>query len=57
MKYSSLGIQLLLVIGVSGWLGWKVDRWLHLQFPVFLLLFVFASFGGMMYQLYRSLNE
>jgi len=57
LKYSSLGLQLLIVIGAFGWLGFKIDAWLHLQFPAFLLLFILLSFAGMMYKIYRSLNE
>lgn len=57
LKYSSLAIQLLVVIGVFGWLGFKIDQWLGINFPAFLLLLGFASFGGMMYQIYRSINR
>lgn len=57
LKYSGLGIQVLAGIGLAAWLGYKLDQYLELFFPVFLLLFVFVSFGGMMYQLYRSINK
>jgi hypothetical protein len=57
LKYSSLALQLFLVIGVFGWLGYKIDRWLSLRFPVFLLLLGISSFGAMMYQVYRSINR
>jgi F0F1-type ATP synthase assembly protein I len=57
LKYSSLGVQLLATIGVAAWLGLKLDAFLQLNFPVFLLLFVFVSFGGMIYKIHRSLNE
>lgn len=57
MRYSGLGIQLLLTIGVAGWLGYKLDGYLALKFPVFMLLFGFMAFGGSMYQIYRSLNK
>ncbi len=50
-------MQLLLVIGVSSWLGLKIDEYLGIKFPVFLLTFLLLSFAGMMYKLYRSLNE
>lgn len=50
-------MQLLLVIGVFSWLGLLLDRYLELKFPAFLLLFMLLSLAGMMYQLYRSLNE
>lgn len=57
LKYSSLAIQLLVVIGLFGWIGYKIDGWLNFKFPLFMLLLGFASFGGMMYQVYRSINR
>lgn len=57
LKYSSLGIQLLGAIGFFGWLGHLLDDYLNIQFPVFMLLFGFAAFGGMMYQIYKSINR
>jgi len=57
LKFSGLGIQMLVSIGVGAWLGLKLDNYLKLKFPVFLITFVFVIFGGTMYQLYRSLNK
>jgi F0F1-type ATP synthase assembly protein I len=57
LKYSGLGLQMLVTIGVGAWLGHKLDQYLQLKFPVFLLMFVFLLFGGVMYQLYRMLNK
>jgi hypothetical protein len=57
LKYSGLAIQLLAAIGFFGWLGYKIDSYLSLKFPVFMLLLGFLAFIGMMVQLYRSLNQ
>jgi hypothetical protein len=57
LRYSSLGIQLVLAIGIAAWLGHRLDEYLNFKFPAFLLGFVFITFGGMMYQLYRSINK
>lgn len=57
VKFSGLGLQMLATIGVGAWLGHKLDQYLQLKFPVFLLAFVFLLFGGVMYQLYRMLNK
>lgn len=57
LKLSGLGLQMLATIGSGAWLGLKLDRYLELKFPVFLLTFVFLIFGGMMFHLYRSLNK
>lgn len=57
LKYSSLAFQLLGAIAIFGWLGYEVDQYLHLQFPAFMLLLGFLAFGGMMYQVYKSLKR
>lgn len=57
LKYSSLGIQLLAAIAFFGWLGYLLDRQLRIQFPAFMLTFGFLAFGGMMYQIYRTINR
>jgi Putative F0F1-ATPase subunit Ca2+/Mg2+ transporter len=57
LKFSGLGLQMLVTIGLGAWLGHKLDQYLELKFPVFLLTFVFVLFGGVMYQLYRMLNK
>jgi hypothetical protein len=57
LRYSGLAFQLLLAIAVFGFIGYKIDQWLHFKFPAFMLLLGFLAFGGMMYQLYRSINK
>jgi len=57
VKYSGLAFQLLVSIGVFGWLGYQLDQYLSLRFPCFMLLFGLLAFTGMMYQVYRSLKQ
>jgi F0F1-type ATP synthase assembly protein I len=57
IRYSSLGLQLVALIAVAGWLGYLLDGYLELKVPVFLILFVVAAFGGFIYNLYRSFNK
>ena len=57
MKYSGLAFQLLASIGIFGWLGYKLDQYVGLEFPAFMLLFGLLAFGGMLYQVYKSLNQ
>ena len=57
LKYSSLGLQLFAAIGIFAWLGYKLDQYLNIGFPAFMLFFGFAAFGGMMYKVYRSVNR
>lgn len=57
LKYSGLAIQLLATIGVSGWIGYKIDQWLKFKYPVFMLTLGLLGFAGIMYKVYRSINR
>ncbi len=57
IKYSGLGLQLLVTIGLCTWLGHWIDRQLELKFPIFLLVLTFLGLGGSMFQLYRTLTK
>lgn len=57
IRFSGLGLQLFLTIGLAAWIGNKLDAYLQLQFPAFLLSFVLIAFGGSMYFLYKALNK
>jgi hypothetical protein len=48
---------LLAALGVFGWLGYELDEYLKLHFPAFMLAFGFLAFGGMMFQLYRTVKK
>ena len=56
LKYSGFAFQLFGGIGLAGWAGDRLDKFLSLRFPVFLLSFVFIVFGGMMYQMYQKIK-
>jgi apolipoprotein N-acyltransferase len=57
VRFSGFAFQLLAGVGLASWLGYRLDRYLELEFPVFLLLFMLLMLGGMLYQAYRRLNS
>lgn len=57
LRYSGLAIQLVVTIGVAGWLGYMLDKYLEFRFPLFIILFTLGTFAGVIFQLYRSLNK
>jgi hypothetical protein len=57
IKYSGLGLQMLVTLGIGAWLGLKLDQYLELKYPVFLVTFIFVLFAGLMVMLYRNLNK
>lgn len=57
LRYSNFAFQLLGGIGLGGWIGYRLDKYLNLAFPVFLLLFVMGVLVAMIYQMYKQLKE
>lgn len=56
-KYSGLAIQMGVTIGGSIYVGYRLDIYFEFSFPIFLLLLMFLSTGGVFYKLYRSIQE
>ena len=57
LRYSGLAVQLLGTIFLTGWIGHKIDQWLELKLPVFMIVLGLLGFGGTMYQVYKSINK
>ena len=57
LKYSGFALQLFGGIGFAAWGGYRLDKYLELKFPAFLLSFVLVTFGGIMYSVFRKLNK
>lgn len=57
LKYSSLGLQLVITLALAGGLGYWIDQKLGFRFPVFLLTFLIIALTGSLYLLYKNLQE
>ena len=57
VKYIGLSFQLFGVIGGGTWLGWWIQQKSDMKFPLWLLLFCFASIGIAFYQLIKSMQQ
>ena len=57
VKYIGLAFQMFTIIGLGTWAGLEVQKRSQMNFPVWLLLFIFASIFLSFFQLFRSLKE
>ena len=57
LRYSGLAIQLLAAIGIFGWLGYKLDQWLELRYPVFMMVLGLLAFAGSLYRVIKTMNQ
>jgi len=56
LKYTSLGLQMVITIAVAGAIGFWIDTFLNFRFPVFLLLFIILSLTGTIILLIKKLQ-
>lgn len=53
-KYSSIALQMIATILLITYLGYLLDQWLSLDFPVGILLGVFLGVGSSLYIILRK---
>jgi len=56
IKYSGIAFQMVAVIGLCVWGGFKLDRHFGTN-PLFILILTFLGIFGSIYTLYRSLPK
>jgi hypothetical protein len=54
MKYATMGTQMLVIIGLGVFGGYKIDKWLELKIPIFTLL---LSLTGVAAGIYLSIKD
>jgi hypothetical protein len=56
-----MGLQMAATIGLFAWAGLKLDKYLGLKVPAFLIIFILSAIGGSLYlfikQVTASENE
>jgi F0F1-type ATP synthase assembly protein I len=54
VRYSSIAFQMVAIIGLFTFAGWKLDQWLKNEFPVFLLI---LSLSGVFIGMYAAVKD
>ena len=49
MRYATMGTQMLVVIGLGVFAGFKLDKWLELKIPIFTLVLSLLSVAAAIY--------
>jgi F0F1-type ATP synthase assembly protein I len=56
LKYMGMATQLFVLLFVLLWLGKKLDAYLNLEQPVFLLIFILVGLFGFLYKVYKDVS-
>jgi F0F1-type ATP synthase assembly protein I len=54
VRHSSIAFEMLAIIGLFTFAGWKLDQWLKNEFPVFLLI---LSLLGVFFGIYTAIKD
>ena len=54
IRYSNLAFEMIAIMGLGVFIGWKIDQWLELSFPGFTLGFMILSVAGAIYHVIRK---
>ena len=57
MKYAGMAFQIFATLGVAFFIGYKLDAYLGLSFPIFLLSLPLLAMGGVFYQVIKDTNK
>lgn len=58
IQYSSLAFEMIAIMGLGVFAGYKIDGWLHMKFPVFtLVLMILSVIGAIFYALKNFINK
>jgi hypothetical protein len=57
MQYAGLGMQLLVSLGLSVFLGMKTDQWLQLSFPLTVILFPLVVLTAIMIKIFKDTSR
>lgn len=57
MRYAGLGTEMMGSLLLAAWLGYKLDKWLHLSFPLFLLILPLASLAVLLWRIIKATGK
>jgi F0F1-type ATP synthase assembly protein I len=57
LKYAGLATQLLVALSLGVWLGYYVDKWFKLSFPIFIWSLPLIFLMAMFYQILKDTSK
>jgi len=57
-RYSTMAFQMIAIIGIGTWFGYKMDHWLNITKPIVVTIFALISvIGAIVYFIRESSNK
>jgi F0F1-type ATP synthase assembly protein I len=55
-KYTGIAFQMIAIIGLGTFAGYRIDKWLQLHIPVFTIILILLSVALALYSVFRTLK-
>lgn len=56
-RYTGLAFQMMASLGVSLWLGYMLDQWLGMPFPLFMIIFSLLALALLLWQIVKDTSK
>lgn len=57
LKYSGMAIEMMAIIGIFTFMGYKIDQLLKIEFPIGIILGSLSGLSVALYRIMKSLNR
>ncbi|RAI99433.1 putative F0F1-ATPase subunit (Ca2+/Mg2+ transporter) [Chitinophaga skermanii] len=57
MRYAGLAFQMLAGIGVALFAGYKIDQWVGIRFPLFMIIFSLLALAVLLWQIIKDTSK
>lgn len=57
LRYAGLAFQMMAAIGIALWGGYKLDQWVGMRFPLFMIIFSLLALALLLWQIVKDTGK
>ncbi len=57
LRYAGLASEMMAILGIAAFLGFKLDEWWDLQLPIFLIIFPLLALGVTLWRIIKTFEK
>ncbi|WP_343701512.1 AtpZ/AtpI family protein [Chitinophaga sp.] len=56
-RYAGLAFQMMAAIGIALWVGYKLDQWIGMRFPLFMIIFSLLALALLLWRIVKDTGK
>ncbi|HLR37284.1 MAG TPA: AtpZ/AtpI family protein [Chitinophagaceae bacterium] len=57
LRYAGLASEMMAMLGITAFLGFKLDKWWDLELPIFLIIFPLLALGVTLWRIIKTFEK